>query len=189
MNCEIDIRNAVEALRRGGIILYPTDTVWGIGCDATNEQAVRRIYQIKRRIDSKAMLCLVDSPDRVQRYFRKVPEVAWELMDCAVEPLTLVLPGASGVASSLLAEDGSLGIRVTHDDFSRQLCYRLQRPVVSTSANFSGQPTPQCYKDIPVEIVSLMDYVVQFRRGDSARNKPSGIIKLYPDGKITVLRK
>ncbi|MCD8302538.1 MAG: threonylcarbamoyl-AMP synthase [Prevotellaceae bacterium] len=189
MNCDIDIRNAVETMRRGGVILYPTDTVWGIGCDATNEEAVRRIYQIKRRDDSKAMLCLVDSPDRLQRYFRQLPEVAWDVMDCAVEPLTLILPGVSGVAPSLIAEDGSLGVRVTRDEFSRQICYRLQRPVVSTSANISGCPSPACFREIAQEIIGQMDYVVQFRRGDTSKHKPSGIVKLGADGTVKVIRK
>ncbi len=189
MNCDIDIRNAVEVLRKGGVVLYPTDTVWGIGCDATNEEAVRRIFQIKRREDTRAMLCLVDSPDRLQRYFRRVPEVAWQLIDCATKPLTVVLQGASGVAPSLLAEDGSLGMRVTRDEFSRQMCYRLQRPIVSTSANISGQPSPHTFKEISADIVEQMDYVVQFRRGDTSRREPSGIVKLDMDGTIKIIRK
>ncbi len=189
MNCDIDIRQAVEVLRRGGVVLYPTDTVWGIGCDATNDEAVRRIYSIKRREERKAMLCLVDKADRIQRYFRNVPDVAWDLMDCATSPLTVVLQGAQGVAPSLLAEDGSLGVRVTRDEFSRQMCYRLQRPLVSTSANISGQPSPQCFREISPEIVEQMDYVVQFRRGDTSQRKPSGIVKLDLDGTVTVIRK
>ncbi|MCD7722091.1 MAG: threonylcarbamoyl-AMP synthase [Prevotellaceae bacterium] len=189
MNCDIDIRNAVEAMRKGGVVLYPTDTVWGIGCDATNEAAVRRVFEIKRREDNRAMLCLVDSADRLQRYFRRIPDVAWDLMDCATEPLTLVLQGASGVAPSLVAEDGSLGVRVTKDEFSRQMCFRLQRPIVSTSANISGEPTPAFFKEINGEIVSQMDYVVQFRRGDTTRRKPSHIVKLDLDGAVTIIRR
>ncbi len=176
-------------MRKGGVVLYPTDTVWGIGCDATNEAAVRRVFEIKRREDNRAMLCLVDSADRLQRYFRRIPDVAWDLMDCATEPLTLVLQGASGVAPSLIAEDGSLGVRVTKDEFSRQMCYRLQRPIVSTSANISGEPTPAFFKAISEEIVSQMDYVVQFRRGDTTRHKPSHIVKLDLDGTVTIIRR
>ncbi len=189
MNCDIDIRQAVDTLRKGGAVLYPTDTVWGIGCDATNEDAVRRVFSIKQRVEAKAMLCLVDSPDRLQRYFRHVPEVAWQLIDCATRPLTLVLQGADGVAPSLLAEDGSLGIRVTSDEFSKQMCYRLQRPIVSTSANISGQPTPSTFKEISPLIVEQMDYVVQFRRGDTQRREPSSIVKLDMDGTIKILRR
>jgi len=189
MNCDIDIRNALEALKNGGVILYPTDTIWGIGCDATNEAAVRRIYQIKQREDSKSMLCLVDSANRIQRYFRTVPEVAWDLIDCATQPLTVILPEANGVAPSLKAEDGSLGIRVTSEEFSRQLCYRLQRPLVSTSANLSGLPTARYFKEIDPKIISQMDYVVQFRRGDTSPHKPSSIIKIGLDGEVTIIRK
>lgn len=189
MNCEIDLKNALEVLRKGGVIIYPTDTVWGIGCDATNEEAVRRIYAIKRREDSKSMLCLVDSAHRIQRYFRQVPDVAWDLIDCATTPLTVILPGANGVAPSLLAEDGSLGMRVTQEEFSRQLCYRLQRPLVSTSVNVSGEPPARCFKEIPEDILSQVDYVVQFRRGEGAVHKPSSIVKLDVDGQVTIIRK
>lgn len=188
MNCEIDIKQAVDCLRRGGVILYPTDTVWGIGCDATNEQAVRRIYEIKRRADSKSMLCLVDSADRMARYYRNVPDVAWDLIDCADKPLTVILGSANGVAPSLIAEDGTLGMRVTHEEFSRQICYRLQRPLVSTSANISGEPTAHTFSEISEEIKSQMDYIVQFRRGDKHKAQPSSIIKLGPAGELEIIR-
>lgn len=189
MNCEIDIKNAVECLKKGGVILYPTDTVWGIGCDATNEEAVRRIYQIKKREDSKSMLCLVDKADRIQRYFRQVPDVAWDMIDCATTPLTVILDGANGVAPSLIAEDGSLGVRVTQEEFSKQICYRLQRPLVSTSANISGEPTTGLFRDIPQEIIDQVDYVVSFRRGEGKKAKPSSIVKLSLDGQVTIIRK
>ncbi len=189
MNCEIDIKQAVEALKKGGVILYPTDTVWGIGCDATNEEAVRRIYRIKQRDDKKSMLCLVDNANRIQRYFRHVPDVAWDLFDCATSPLTLILPDANGVAPSLIAEDGSLGMRVTSDEFSKQICYRLQKPLVSTSANISGEPTARFFHEISPEIVEQMDYVVQFRRGDTTPHRPSAIIKLGVNGELEIIRK
>lgn len=188
MNCEIDIKNAVEALRKGGVILYPTDTVWGIGCDATNEQAVRRIYEIKQRSEAKAMLCLVDKADRIQRYFRSVPDVAWDLFDAADSPLTVILDGAQGVASNLIAEDGSLGIRVTRDQFSHDICYRLQKPLVSTSANISGMPVARTFKEIPQEIIDKVDYVCSFRRGDNIVRQPSRIIKLGSDSQVKVIR-
>lgn len=188
MNCEIDIKNAVEVLRKGGIILYPTDTIWGLGCDATNEAAVRRIYEIKQRSDSKALICLVDSADRMQRYFRNVPDVAWDIVDLATEPTTLILDGANGVVSSLLAEDGSLGIRVTHEEFSRQICYRFQKAIVSTSANVSGEPSPRNFSEIPDIIKEQVDYIVSFRRGEKAPARPSRIIRLGIDGEVKILR-
>ena len=143
MKTEDDIRQAVEVMRRGGVILYPTDTVWGIGCDATNAEAVARIYRIKQRDDSKAMICLVDSDARVQRYVRDVPSVAWDLFEYADKPTTLILDGAVNLAPNLVGGDGSIAIRITREDFSRELCYRMQKPVVSTSANISGEPAAQ----------------------------------------------
>jgi len=189
MNCDIDLRNAIECLKQGGIILYPTDTIWGIGCDATNEEAVRRVYEIKKREDSKALICLVDSANRMQRYFRQVPDVAWDLVDMATKPLTLILDQAINIAPNLLAEDGSLAIRVTHEEFSRQLCYRFQKAIVSTSANISGEPSPGTFYDISDEIKNQMDYIVQFRRGEKAGAMPSQIIKLTRDGHVSVIRK
>ena len=188
MNCDIDLKNALDVLRRGGVILYPTDTIWGLGCDATNEEAVRRIYEIKKRDDSKALICMVDSANRMQRYFRNVPDVAWDMVDYATTPLTLILDGANGVAPNLIAEDGSLGVRVTHEEFSRQLCYRFQKAIVSTSANISGEPSPRCFADIPEEIKSQVDYIVQFRRGEKAPREASKIVKLGLDGQVTIIR-
>ena len=188
MNCEIDIKQAVECLRNGGVILYPTDTVWGIGCDATNEEAVRRIYEIKQREDAKSMLCLVDKADRIQRYFREVPDVAWDILDNATSPVTLILDEANGVAPSLIGEDGSLGIRVTRDQFSRDICYRLQKPLVSTSANISGEPTARTFREISEEIKSQVDYICSFRRGDNIPGNPSRIIKLGLDNSVKIIR-
>lgn len=188
MNCEIDIKQAVECLRRGGIILYPTDTVWGLGCDATNEAAVRRIYEIKRRQDAKAMLCLVDKADRIQRYFRHIPDVAWDIFDAADSSVSVILDGADGVAPSLVAEDGSLGIRVTREQFSHDICYRLQRPLVSTSANISGEPTARTFREISEEIKSQVDYICYFRRGDNIPGAPSRIIKLGADSSVKIIR-
>lgn len=188
MNCEIDIKNAVDCLKNGGVILYPTDTVWGIGCDATNEEAVRRIFRIKKRDESKSMLCLVDKADRIQRYFREVPDVAWDLFDAADSPVTVILDGADGVAPSLVGEDGSLGIRVTRDQFSHDICYRLQRPLVSTSANVSGMPAARTYREISQEIIDQVDYVCSFRRGDNVVRQPSRLIKLGKDSSVKILR-
>ena len=138
-----DIKKACQVMREGGVILYPTDTIWGIGCDATNEDAVRRVYEIKQRQDSKAMLVLVDSSVKVDFYVRDVPEVAWDLIDLADKPLTIIYSGARNLAANLLAEDGSVGIRVTNEDFSKRLCQQFRKAIVSTSANISGQPSPK----------------------------------------------
>ena len=188
-NKEEDIRQAVEVMRRGGVILYPTDTIWGIGCDATNEEAVRRVYDIKKRDDSKALICLVDSDHRLQRYVSDVPNVAWDLIEYATRPLTIIFDKAKNLAPNLLAEDGSVGIRVTREEFSRQLCYRFQKAVVSTSANVSGEPSPACFDDISDEIKNAVDYIVQSRRKEKTKAVPSSIIKLGSDGEVAIIRK
>ena len=163
-----DIRRACEVMARGGVILYPTDTVWGIGCDATNPEAVQRVYDIKRRADSKAMLVLVDSEAKVDFYVRDVPPVAWDLIELADKPLTIIYDGARNLAPNLLAEDGSVGIRVTNEPFSKQLCFRFKKAIVSTSANVSGQPAAAVYADIADEIREAVDYVVgRHGEGDS----------------------
>ena len=184
-----DIRQAVQTLRQGGLILYPTDTIWGIGCDARNEEAVRRIFQLKRREDSKAMICLVDSADRMQRYLRRVPDVAWDLVEYAERPLTLILDGAVNLAPSLIAEDGSIGLRVTREAISHELCYRFERAIVSTSANLSGEPSPAFFDEISEEIRQGVDYVMRSRQNDLKESKPSQIIKLSLDGQVKIIRK
>lgn len=183
-----DIRQAVEVLRRGGVVLYPTDTIWGIGCDATNEEAVRRVYEIKQRDDSKALICLVDSDARLQRYVRNVPEVAWQLIDCIDKPTTLILDGAVNLAPNLIAEDGSIGIRITQEPFSKELCYRFQKAIVSTSANISGCPAAQNYRDIDPRIIEQVDYVCWSRRQEHKPHRPSSIIKLQADGVVKIIR-
>lgn len=184
-----DIRAAVQTMRNGGIILYPTDTIWGIGCDAANEEAVRRIFRLKQREDSKTMICLVDSANRMQRYLRQVPEVAWNIVEYAEKPLTLILDGAVNLAPSLVAEDGSVGLRVTKERISHDLCFRYERAIVSTSANISGQPAPACFAEIAEEIKQGVDYVMRARQNDMTKAKPSQIIKLTLDGQINILRK
>ena len=185
-----DIRQAVETLRRGGLILYPTDTIWGIGCDAANAEAVSRVYALKQREDSKALICLVDSDARMQRYVRNVPDVAWQLIDCAPEkPTTLILDGAVNLAPNLIAEDGSIGIRITNEEFSKELCYRFQKAIVSTSANISGEPAAQNYRDIDPRIIEAVDYVCWTRRQEHQPHKPSSIIRLRPDGQVEIIRK
>lgn len=175
-------------MREGGVILYPTDTIWGIGCDATNEEAVRRVYQIKQRADSKAMLVLVDSAVKVDFYVQDVPEVAWDLIEVADKPLTIIYSGARNLAPNLLAADGSVGIRVTNEEFSKRLCQQFRKAIVSTSANVSGQPSPGCFAEISEEIKSVVDYIVKARRDEPAGSKPSGIIKLGEGGLVQVIR-
>ena len=175
-------------MREGGVILYPTDTIWGIGCDATNEDAVRRVYEIKQRQDSKAMLVLVDSSVKVDFYVQDVPEVAWDLIDLADKPLTIIYSGARNLAANLLAEDGSVGIRVTNEDFSKRLCQQFRKAVVSTSANISGQPSPRNFSEISEEVKSAVDYIVGYRQEEMSNPKPSSIIKLGKGGVIKIIR-
>lgn len=183
-----DIKKACQVMREGGVILYPTDTIWGIGCDATNEDAVRRVYEIKQRQDSKAMLVLVDSSVKVDFYVRDVPEVAWDLIDLADKPLTIIYSGARNLAANLLAEDGSVGIRVTNEDFSKRLCQQFRKAIVSTSANISGQPSPKNFSEISEEVKSAVDYIVGYRQEEISNPKPSSIIKLDKGGVIKIIR-
>lgn len=184
-----EIKKACQVMREGGVILYPTDTIWGIGCDATNEEAVRRVYEIKRRADSKAMLVLVDSAVKVDFYVQDVPEVAWDLIELADKPLTIIYSGARNLAPNLLAEDGSVGIRVTGEEFSKRLCQQFRKAIVSTSANVSGQPSPQNFSEISDEIKAAVDYIVDYRREETAQARPSSIIKLDKGGVIKIIRR
>ena len=184
-----DLVKAVEVLRSGGIILYPTDTIWGIGCDATNQAAVSRIYEIKQRMDTKSMLVLMENPNLLNSYVSEVPEIAWELIEVADTPLTIIYPGAKNLASNLLASDGSVGIRITSEAFTQQLIQRFRKPVVSTSANISGQKSPQNFSEISQEIKKSVDFIVNFRQDDLSKSVPSGIIKLGVGGQIEVIRK
>lgn len=189
MNQQEDIKNAIEVMKQGGVILYPTDTVWGIGCDATNAEAVAKVYKIKKRDDSKALICLVDSDARLQRYVRNVPNVAWDILDIATKPTTIILDGAINLAPNLIAEDGSIALRITKEPFSHELCYRFQKPLVSTSANISGEPPAANYNDISQELLDAVDYVCFSRRQEHKPHTPSSIIKLKEDGEVTIIRK
>lgn len=175
-------------MNEGGIILYPTDTIWGIGCDATNEEAVRRVYEIKQRSDSKALLVLVDTSVKVDFYVQDVPNVAWDLIELAEKPLTIIYSGARNLAPNLLAEDGSVGIRVTNEEFSQRLCRQFRKAIVSTSANISGQPSPANFSEISDEIKSKVDYIVGYRQDDMGHPKPSGIIKMDKNGVFKIIR-
>ena len=184
-----DLNKCLEALKRGGVIIYPTDTVWGIGCDATDSKAVRRVFEIKRRADSKALITLVDSVAALERVVTDVPEVAYQLVDVAVEPMTVVYDRGIGVAPELLAEDGSIGARITSEEFSRELCRRFRRPIVSTSVNISGEPAPHSFDEINPELLGQVDYVCQSNRDAPWASKPSTVIKLSSGGVIKILRK
>ncbi|MDD6775327.1 MAG: L-threonylcarbamoyladenylate synthase [Bacteroidales bacterium] len=183
-----DIREAVRVMQSGGVILYPTDTIWGIGCDACNEDAVRRVFEIKRRAEAKSVISLVDSEVKVEFYVRSVPDVAWQLWECSDEPLTLVLDGARNLASGVIASDGSVALRVTREAFSRQLCMRMKRAIVSTSANIAGEPAPRCFSEISPEILQAVDYVCLSRRNEAPRQTPSHIIKIGPSGEVKIIR-
>ena len=183
-----EIHNAFEVIQNGGIILYPTDTVWGIGCDATNAAAVSKIYSLKKRTENQSMICLMTGEKMMYNVFKEIPEVAWQIIDLAENPTTLILDNPRNIASNLIAADKSLGIRIVKEPFCFKLMERMKKPLVSTSANFTGQSTPIAFKDIDPEIMKLVDYVVNLNR-DKIAGKPSTIIKLTADSQVKVLRK
>ena len=176
-----DLKEALIVLRSGGVIVYPTDTVWGIGCDATNPQAVKRIYDLKQREDSKSMLVLLDSAAKLDYYVLHSQEES-------AKPLTIIYPHARNLAQNLIAQDGSVGIRITNETFSKELCARLKRPIVSTSANISGQPTARFFHEIDERILNGADYVCRFRRDDQTPHAPSSIIKVNADNSFIIIR-
>lgn len=185
---DADITQCLKVLSDGGLILYPTDTVWGIGCDATNAEAVKRVYQLKQRDDSKALIVLIDSAEHLDHYVVDVPMIARELVDVAVKPLTIIYEGAYNVASNLLGDEDSLGIRIPNDEFCHRLCERFGKPIVSTSANVSGKPTAKSFAEISPEIVKGVDHVVTWRRDDKTPHQPSNIILLGCDGTFKIIR-
>jgi L-threonylcarbamoyladenylate synthase len=184
-----DLNKALEILKNGGVILYPTDTIWGIGCDATNPEAVQRVYEIKKREDSKSMLVLMENAALLERYVEDVPEVAWDLIEISSTPLTVIYQNAKNLAPNLIGDDGSIGIRFTKEKFTSHLLQRLRRPLVSTSANISGEKSPALFDEISDEIKNAVDYVVEFRQDDTTTATPSSIIKLGAGGRIDILRK
>ena len=183
-----DMAEAVRVLKAGGVILYPTDTVWGLGCDATNAEAVERIYRIKQRQDSKALIVLADSEAMISRYVAEVPEVAWDVIELATRPTTVIFDRGLNLAPNLLAQDGSVGIRLSREAFSSQLCFHLRKPIVSTSANVSGQPSPRIFREIIEEIRQQVDYVVRYRQDDIKLASPSSVIKLGRGGEGKIIR-
>lgn len=183
-----EVREACEVLKNGGIILYPTDTIWGIGCDATNEEAVKRVYELKHREDSKAMLVLLDDVGKLASYV-EVPDVAYELLEVNDKPMTIIYPNAKNLAKNLIAQDRTIGIRITSEIFTKALLYRFRKPIVSTSANISGESSPKCFAEISEAVKSAVDYVVDFRQEETSNPAPSSIIKLGVGGEIQIIRK
>ena len=183
-----DMSRAVEVLRQGGVILYPTDTIWGIGCDATNPDAVRRVYDIKRRSDSKALIVLANSDAMISNYVEQAPEVAWNIIELATKPTTVIFDKGRNLAPNLLAADGSIAFRLTHEDYSSQLCFHLRKPIVSTSANISGEPSPRFYSEISQEIIDQVDYVAHYRQNDHTPSSPSSIIKIGNHNEVKIIR-
>jgi L-threonylcarbamoyladenylate synthase len=183
-----DIKAALDVLQKGGVILYPSDTIWGLGCDACNEEAVKRIYDIKKRADSKSMLVLMENASLLDRYVVEVPEIAFDLIEVTDKPLTIIFDGAKNLAKNLIADDGSIGIRITTEAFSSDLIRRFKRPIVSTSANVSGKPSPAFFDEISQEIIDAVDYVVKYRQDEIKKAVPSGIIKLGRSGEIKIIR-
>lgn len=183
-----EIVKAYEVIKEGGIILYPTDTVWGIGCDATNVEAVAKIYKLKQRAETQSMIVLMNGEKMMYNVFKEIPEVAWQIMDLSENPTTLVLDNPRNVAPNLIAPDKTLGIRIIKEPFCFKLLERMKKPLVSTSANISGQPTPKSFKEISPEIIKGVDYVVNLHK-DKIAGKPSTIIKLTSDSQVKVIRK
>ena len=183
-----EIQKAYEVIQNGGIILYPTDTVWGIGCDATNAEAVKKIYDLKKREESKSMIVLMNGEKMIYNVFKDIPEVAWQILDLSEKPTTLILDKPRNVAPNIIADDQSLAVRIVKEPFCYKLMERMKRPLVSTSANISGQPTPKSFKEISPEIIKGVDYVVNLHR-EKICDKPSTIIKLSLDSKVQIIRK
>ncbi len=188
MDINQEIQNAFEIIQQGGIILYPTDTVWGIGCDATNPEAIAKIYKLKQRAETQSMICLMSGEKMMYNVFKEIPEVAWQIIDLSENPTTLILDNPRNVATNIIASDNTLGIRIVKEPFCFKLMERMKKPLVSTSANISGQPTPIGFKDISPEIINGVDYVVNLNR-DKIGGKPSTIIKLTSDSQVKIIRK
>jgi L-threonylcarbamoyladenylate synthase len=184
-----EIINCVEVLKKGGLILYPTDTIWGIGCDATNEKAVDRIFKLKRREERKSMIILLDNEMKLSSYVSQIPEVAYDLIEYAEKPLTLIYDHAKNLAPNIIAEDHTVGIRITKDEFCRKLIERFRKPIVSTSANISGENPPSDFSEISEHIKSGVDYIVDLRQEEPGKNSPSTIIRLKANGEIKIIRK
>jgi L-threonylcarbamoyladenylate synthase len=189
MDYSEDLKTALNILREGGLILYPTDTIWGLGCDATNREAVEKIYKIKKRRESKSLIILVNGFAMLERYVRNVPGVAADILDVSDKPMTIIFPGGRNLAPGVCNEDGSVGIRICTDDFCNELITRLRKPLVSTSANYSDTPSPSVFSEIEERIIRSADYVVKYRQTEEDKNTPSSIIKVDDNGVIKIIRK
>jgi len=183
-----DINKSLETLKSGGLILYPTDTVWGIGCDATNIEAVAKIFKLKQREDSKSLICFVADDRMLKKYIKKIPEVAYDILDVTEDPITIIYDEPQNLASNLIASDNTIAIRIPNDDFCFQLLRRFNGAIVSTSANISGEPTPKSFKEISLDILKGVDYVVNLHH-EKICAKPSSIIKLGSNGEVKIIRK
>jgi len=184
-----DINESLTTLKKGGIILYPTDTIWGLGCDPTNPAAVEKIFKIKSREQGKSMMIIVDGEAMLERYLNEVPEIAWELISVSDDPLTIIYSGGKNLAPGICGDDGSVGIRICRDEFCRELIKRFRKPLVSTSANFSGKPSPEKFSEIESSLIAATDYVVKYRQDDMRKYTPSPVIKIDPDGTVKIIRK
>ncbi len=183
-----DINKAIEILQKGGIILYPTDTIWGIGCDATNKEAIKKVLKIKKSKNSKSMLILLNNTGRIYSYVENVPDVAIEIAEISDKPTTIIFPNAKNLPDNLIAEDGSIGIRITKEEFSSKLLQKFKKPIVSTSANISGEQTPLIFSQISEEIKKNVDYIVNFNQEKTNLPKPSSIIKIGINGEVQIIR-
>ncbi|MBP7850530.1 MAG: threonylcarbamoyl-AMP synthase [Lentimicrobiaceae bacterium] len=184
-----EIARTVEVLRKGGSILYPTDTIWGLGCDATNTRAIKRLQKIKQRSDNKHFIILLDGTDRLQEYVKLIPEAAWDLYQQIQTPLTIVFPDARNLSKLVVGKDRTVGIRIPRDDFALELVRQFGKPVISTSANLSGDPSPMFFRDINPVLLQEVDYVVDFHRDRIQETKPSTIIRLHENGEFEVIRR
>jgi L-threonylcarbamoyladenylate synthase len=183
-----EIKNALAVLHKGGTILYPTDTVWGLGCDARNKEAVNKLFKIKERAEYKSMVVLVSDEKMINRYVKEVPAIAWDLIEAAEEPLTVIYPDGRMLASTIIAADGSVGIRIVRDEFCKNLIHKFGKPIVSTSANISGETAPNSFNDIKIDIMNKVDYIVNLRQKEINNTKPSTIIKIAMNGEIKIIR-
>lgn len=184
-----DIKNSLEILRKGGIILYPTDTVWGLGCDATNPSAVEKVFTIKSRSDNKSLIILVDSEGMLERYVKNIPPIVFEITGVSDDPITIIYPEGKNLAPGICGEDGSVGIRICSDEFCSELIQRFRKPIVSTSANISGKPSPANFWEIEDDIISQVDYVVKHKQNDRQKHSASPVIKIEKNGVFKIIRK
>jgi L-threonylcarbamoyladenylate synthase len=189
MTFEDDIKESLNILRKGGIILYPTDTIWGLGCDPANESAVNSIFKLKSREENKSLIILADGISMIERYVKDVPEIVYELIEVSDTPLTIIYPDGRNLAPGVCTDDGSIGIRICKDEFCSELISRFRKPIISTSANFSGKPSPGNFNEIEKILIAKVDYVVKYRQDDRGKNSASPVIKINKDGSIKIIRK